>query len=140
MVKFSVAKFSVVTLRQRVMLCGAVCCISGALWAEGVTSSAVDKRLFLSSDTLAQLDGMGQKSPIVLPDLDALSTRWLHYYGSVQSGKQSSVLVNEIWISQPTKIHGIMIVPSKVTALGALPIMYAGESVWLAPGQAMRVD
>ncbi len=104
-----------------------------------LAESLADKRLLLAPEVIAQLDAGGMKQPIVLPDLGIEKDIWLHFYGSIRRGKETSILVNQQWISKPTKVHGILISPNKVSDMGALSVTLAGESIWLAPGQGVRL-
>lgn len=98
------------------------------------------RRLFLSEERVAQLDGSSIKQPILLPDLEGEQSLWLQYYGVFRQDQQVTVLVNQQWISKATKLYGIMVNPKKVSADGLLPVIRSDETIWLAPGQAIRVQ
>jgi hypothetical protein len=98
------------------------------------------RRLFLPEAQIAQLDAPSIKQPILLPDLEAEQSSWLHYYGSFQQDQQISVLINQQWMSKATKLYGIRINPEKLSSDGLLPVTRSGETIWLAPGQGIRVQ
>jgi hypothetical protein len=117
----------------------------GQVYAEdGLSRDFAEKRLFLSPEKIAQLDRQADKGkqPLILPDIEFAEggSDWLYYRGVLKKEGKISVLINQQWISQPTKVQGVLISPHKISPLDALPLVIRGKSLWLVPGQGVKLS